>query len=55
MDVRIDYVMKDLNLPQEDQLWGLVGSHQQISDRLQSVEYIDLDDNKGSFDSDPIV
>lgn len=26
MDVRIDYVMNDLDLPQEDQLWGLVGS-----------------------------
>ena len=26
MDVRIDHVMKDLDLPQEDQLWGLVGS-----------------------------
>ena len=26
MDVRLDYVMNDLDLPQEDQLWGLVGS-----------------------------
>lgn len=26
MDVRIDYVLKELDLPEQDQIWGLVGS-----------------------------